>query len=363
MIARSVPDNLLVRLDFTMRGRLNANCGEPDLGHRRANLHLQALGHAPAQRAVPSVAVHAWFPEPVDCPFTPRRTPRDDPRTGSQAANEGSIFVDPSLSIHPAVAVQRGQAEPRDDSMRMDAERGWTPDELEDLDDQMLRLILARDMGEERGAKGTRASLTSAILRVQSNERQRGEVRWLQQGQRMVLYTAQAAEQARALVSLVEAVSTWGDLRSAMTRLSPSALEPVVSSLWERWRDGENEAFGVDFEDSIVEDIADWDGLLHAFDDDVPCEVGLWDDEGWPTIVDPYDPYQMGVPLLIIHRYYQGEEEGTPMLSREVLVLDADSMPSVAAALRSIGWNLARGAPEELPFDLQADSAETWADQ
>jgi len=219
----------------------------------------------------------------------------------------------------------------------------WTSSELKPLTQNTLREILTRDLGVEP-AMGTDQVLRKQILVEQQLQKHRGTLRWIEWSGVVLLYEASAARSGRRTVEALAAITSWADLRRLVRQRFPAA-GLALEHLWDLWDDGlgaEDDAFGLSDDSEAIEGIASVEDLIRVISPDTPLELENDTGEGF-AFVDPFSPYQMGVPILIIERYCVECDDlssGTAIPSNQ--------LPSVKQTLGALGWTLRKGRREDL---------------
>ncbi len=225
---------------------------------------------------------------------------------------------------------------------------GWTPSELAELRHDELVTVLRRDVCCAP-VEGSEAALRRKVLEMQAQCEYRGTIRWIEFGEDVVLYDPRAARASRRDLKLLGSISRWGDLRRLVRQGEPISRR-VVRYVWDRWEAGDASMLGIS-EDEFEQfefRIATIDDLCATIPLKTPLSVENFDDEGEVLFINGYDPYQMGVPLLIIQRYYTDAENGVfPTNSWSSLA--AEHLPDVKTSLNALGWRLAAGQPKDIP--------------
>lgn len=243
------------------------------------------------------------------------------------------------MSVHDLS--EAGHIEPQ--AAAFDSKLGWTSAELEPLAVESLRLVLARDLRTE--PTGTsRTALLKQIQSEQMNHIARGDLRWKRwDAEDVLLYNPTAAHQGTAIVRTLESVIDWADLRRLVESSDPAA-DFALPYLWALWASNDYKALGLDEDYEADETISQVEHLLEAIPSRTSLELRNLDDDSEFCFVDPFSPWQMGVPWLIIRRYCADRsnivDDWTAAESKELV-----SIGNTAAAL---GWSFDQGQDSDL---------------
>jgi hypothetical protein len=217
-------------------------------------------------------------------------------------------------------------------------EQGWTQEEMDDLGVAGLHLILERDLHTEP-TTSDEVQLRQQILTTQQASVERGTVRWMEYGEDMLLYEPGAARSARQLIKRLKSVGSWGDLDRLLVQ-GKDVADSIRNYLWDLWMNDGLVLGDEDFDEAIssVED------LIEIIPPSTPLDLPNVGDDGADfNFVDPFDPWQMGVPWLIIKRYC-GERSnmiGTWTASSR------EDLPSVQKTAKAIGWKVRKGVDRD----------------
>jgi hypothetical protein len=213
----------------------------------------------------------------------------------------------------------------------------WTFDELASRRVAELRRILQQDLLVAPAGE-TPELLRDQILAVQSAFERRGTVRWINNGaDEVILYESRTARDAVRMVAQLEKISCWRDLQRLVRRGAPAG-RVALEHLWDEW-------CGNLSADSTHPGAVSCAGdLLDVMRGEAEVHVTNRGDDGIFRFVDPYDPLQMGVSILVVERY--GVERSNLVAFRKVLL--RRDLACIGATLGALGWALRRGAERDL---------------
>ena len=234
----------------------------------------------------------------------------------------------------------------------VDRQLGWTPAELEPLSAESLRVVLIRDLRTEpTGA--TKEALRTQIESEQQSRIERGELRYLIDVENFYLYEPNAAALGSTIVETLNSVSCWSDLCRLVDTGDPAG-EYALNFLWDHWESGDYEGLGFDTDSEVIAEISaeisTIEDLLRETPPDTPLELANQTPELEFIFVDPFNPWQMGVPRLIIDRYCF---EWSSMVSTGTAA-SVEDLPSIGKTAHALGWSLREG--------LYSDISAPWSD-
>jgi hypothetical protein len=185
----------------------------------------------------------------------------------------------------------------------------------------------------------TAAELRAQILAAQALSEYRGLVRWIGRGaDEVVLYEPATVRRATRMVSELEKIACWRDIARLVNRDAPAGRE-ALEYLWDEWCGGE---FNTDGSSSPA--ITSPRGLLHFMPPGAALRLSNRTDDGACTFIDPYDPLQMGVPILAVQRHAVIRSN---LVSYRVVLLQRD-LTAIRRTLAALGWTLRHGAERDL---------------
>jgi hypothetical protein len=186
--------------------------------------------------------------------------------------------------------------------------------------------------------------LREQIVALQHRPRRQGVIRWVDYGDEdAVLYRPSSARRGRQIVELASSMETWRDVRKALRRRG-SIAGPIRDYLVWQWESDPERLVGDALEEDVFGSIGSFDELLAAMPADASCEIELMTGDGEARIVDWMDPLAMGVPPLIIDRYYVNQSN---MVSHWTTV-PIERLDAVRRTLKALGWRLESGNDDEI---------------
>jgi hypothetical protein len=224
-----------------------------------------------------------------------------------------------------------------------DPHLAWTPDELGRLNFTELRRVLTMDLRAEPSGD-TAATLRAQILAEQGRGTNRGTVRWIAHGvEEAILYDPAAARRAIRFVAALRSIASWRDLARLVQRGHPAGRE-ALEYLWDEWCNGLIPARRLGLAPDRDRRFARSLDLLEAVPGRTRLRVSNRFEDGGFRFIDPYDPGQMGVPILVVDRY---------SVNRSNLVCYREVVPQchlahVRSTLEALGWRLRRGSEADL---------------
>lgn len=224
-----------------------------------------------------------------------------------------------------------------------DPQLGWTPAELDPLSPDSLRLVLTRDL-RTKPTGTTRTALLVQIQFEQENHIARGDLHWKSWNvEDVLLYNPTAARQGTAIVNTLEAVSDWADL-GRLVATGDSAADYALPYLWDLWESDDYEALGLDEDYEVDREISRVVHLLGAIPSWSPLDLGNRNEDSEFRFVDPFNPWQMGVPRLIIKRYC---DERSNLVS-DWSAAAAEDLPLIGSTAQALGWSFSEGQESDL---------------
>jgi hypothetical protein len=224
-----------------------------------------------------------------------------------------------------------------------DPHLAWTPDELGRLNFTELRRVLTMDLRLEPSGD-TAAALRAQILAEQGHATNRGTVRWIAHGAaEAILYEPAAARRAVRFVDALRSIASWRDLARLVQRGHPAGRD-ALDYLWDEWCGGLIPARRLGLAPGGDHRLARSRDLLDAVPGRTRLRISNRFEDGGFRFIDPYDPAQMGVPILVVDRY---------SVKRSNLVCYREVVPQchlayVRSTLEALGWRLRRGAEADL---------------
>jgi hypothetical protein len=215
---------------------------------------------------------------------------------------------------------------------------GWTREELTPRHVSELRLILKQDLRVASVAE-TPADLRDQILAEQARPDRRGIVRWIRHGaDEVILYEPWAARRSVRLVSQLEEIACWRDVGRLVQCGAPAGRE-ALDYLWDEWCDRKLRA-----RSRPAAALASARDLLDFMPGSDAVRVTNQMGNGAFRFIDPYDPVQMGVPILVVQRH--GVERSNLVSYRRVLL--HQDLGCIHRTLEGLGWRLRPGAVRNL---------------
>jgi hypothetical protein len=263
------------------------------------------------------------------------------------APSEATEWVDAGISAEDAAALQRrGSAGPDTTPvLDVDPSLGWTEAELAQLAPDTLAWVLRIDFRSDPTDTTDPETLRSRILEQQAKGEHVGTLRWIEWGATEILLyePEQVAPQIEA-VRIVESLETWGQVR-ALPERAPVAAQLLYPFIWDAWNAGNFGLLGL-HDDELIEQLegaSTLEQLVQALPADQPVAFNNLVD-GEPTILDPFDAMQVGVPVLIQQRY--GKEHSNMVSTWRSF--PREQLQMIEQTLAAIGWSIEPGSTDEL---------------
>lgn len=232
------------------------------------------------------------------------------------------------------------------DSADFDPDLPWPLASIAELGRPELEEILRFNYGIDTPTDIDVVRLRQQLAELQQNPPLHGTLRWVEQSEdELVLYDPDRASSARRVEELASSTGTWGELRTAMAEGGDTA-EFLIDCLDLLWENERYWAFGLEDDDPRIEQAESFKAFLAMPARDETLDIIL-ESEGEPTLFmcDPMDPVAMGVPPVIVERYY--EEQWNMVSSWSSVPVEA--LPDVQRTLRALGWALEKGTSSDLP--------------
>lgn len=238
-------------------------------------------------------------------------------------------------------------ADDQDSDVEVNSRRPWTIAEPNEIPPSWLPQIHRLDLATEIVPSENEDDLKNLIVTEQANRRYRGTLRWVPHGSaEIILYQPHAARHARYVVRLAEQVDEVADLQRLLRR-DPDVGQLVLDHIWDRWTNGWTSEFGVDdATEPPWNSVGAVEELIALLPADAPCGISNSTDDGDYVFFDPFDPVQMRVPLLIVHRFVVDQAN---MVSSWQSVPRED-LDGVRSSLNAIGWRLSPGKAADVTF-------------
>ncbi len=175
-------------------------------------------------------------------------------------------------------------------------------------------------------------------------------IRWAQYGSDVVLYSPDAAGQATALLDLAESISTWADLRSALEQHPDLTMDIIERSVYDWRNELDSGVYDADLTEEEVEALLRAGSpleLVLAMPGHLPCPVQIEDEDG-PSLVNPINLGEMGVPEAVIKQF--GEHRDSGMIGRPWIGFPEEALPNFTQLLNEMGIGVEPGSLSDLPF-------------
>jgi integrase len=227
-----------------------------------------------------------------------------------------------------------------------DPDSPWPPMGVAEFPRDKLEEILRSNYGVDIPADADAPRLRTLLNELQRNPPLQGTMRWVKHNDdELVLYEPERARLARRVEELAVSIRTWGDLRVAVADGNEVA-ELLIDDLDLLWERGHYWAFGLEDYEPRIEQAESFQTFMAMAPQNDTLEISL-ENDGEPTlwICDPMDPGAMGIPPVIVDRYY---EEQSNMISSWSSV-PTEALPNVRRTLLALGWDLEEGSRTDLP--------------